>query len=262
MTVQSLVQAKASASGSSSNVPLAFTNAVTQGDLLVAAVAYTAPTGQPTISDTQTNTWVEVGAISSVYNGAMVTLILFWTLAGATGSCTVTANVSEITDPSSVWMVIGEFTGANSFAIYSGSLLGFGVNPPWDGSSLSDVIQATNPPLTTPTNALLIAVATTSQAEASPWQIDPLNNYFTMAAQSNGIALAFATDMYAGAPFCDMTPPRPILDRNPSDTSVQWCMLTAPFTTTILPPNFPNAVPAPNPINQFPPYPYEPYNEE
>lgn len=249
--IQNLVQAKASASGSSGSTNLTYTNSVVAGNLLILGVAYTALTGQPVVTDTQSNVWEEVGEIASVLNGNMVNLILFWALASASGSCEVSISLTA----TGVWMAIGEFSGANSLAIVSGSALGYGVNPPYDGSSLSNVIQAVNPPLTTPTNSLLIAVATTSNASAT-WKTDLDNNWLTIAAQGNGIVLAFATNMYAGAPFCDMEPPVPILDAN-GDTSAQWCMLTAPFTTSILQPNFPDTVPPPNPVFQYPPYPFQ-----
>lgn len=256
MAIQALVQARASAASSSSNQVLAFSSPVSQGDLLVAAVAWTSISGQPTLSDTQSNAWVEVGSVSSFLNGSMVSLSVFWTLASATGACTVTANVGAITNPTGVWLIIGEFTGANNLAIISGSALGFGVNPPYDGSMLNSKIQAVNPPLTTPTNSLMIAVATTSAGTAT-WSVSTENNWYTIAAQAGGIVLAFATNLYANAPFCDQTPPRPALNRS-GDSSTQWVMITAPFTTTAVPPELSNTnVPSVGPNFQYPHYPYD-----
>jgi hypothetical protein len=252
---QALVQALATASAGSTNRVLSFASNVTQGNLLVAAISYTSVSGQPTVSDTLSNNWTEVGAISSTLNGTLVTLILFWAQANAGGACTVTGGVSGITSPTGVWMVIGEFSGANSLAIISGSALGFGVNPPLGGGNLSSRIQATNPPLTTPTGALLIVVGTTGNGTAT-WTIDPQNNWYTLAAQGGGIVLAYTLNLYNGAPFCDMTPPTPMLNET-GDGSTQWVVLSAPFTTTALPPPL-------TPIEsfdiqrfQYPPYPYK-----
>jgi hypothetical protein len=261
---QNLIQALASSSGSNPNPSLTFSSPVTAGDLLVSAVAYTATSGipnVPAITDTQGNSWIEVGLVPAIYKGVVVNLVLFWTIARTTGSLTVNCSTATITSPSNVWMVIAEFSGANELAIISGSSLGYGVNPPYDGSSLSGTIQATNPPLTTPTGALLIAVATTYHATAS-WSVDPGNNWYSIAAQGGGIVLAYAKNMYINAPFCDMTPPRPILDRS-GDSSVHWVILTAPFTTNLIQPTFPNSnVPSPEPNFQYPSYPYDPNSQE
>ena len=251
---QALVQAKATASAGSTNRVLAFTNNVAQGNLLIAAVSYTSLSGQPAITDTLGNIWTEIGEISSFQNGTMVSLILFWTLATTGGADTVTASVSGITTPTNVWMAIGEFSGANELAIISGSSLGFGVNPPLGGGNQSAVIQATNAPLTTPTNALMIVAATTSQATAT-WSVDVQNNWYTIAAQGGGIVLAYATNLYANAPFCDLTPPIPILDRV-GDTSNQWVILTAPFTTTLTPTPQGNNESFDTQYFQYPKYPY------
>ena len=230
-TIQALIQAAATSPAGSTNRVLGFSQTVNQGDLLVAAVSWTAPTGQPTISDTQSNSWIEIGQIASILNGNMVSLILFWAVASASGANTVTASVAGITTPTNVWLAIAEFSGANSLAIISGSTLGYGVNPPLGGEGpQSGVIQATNPPLTTPTGALLVMAATTSAATAT-WSVDVQNNWFSIAAQGGGIVLAYALNLYTNAPFCDMTPPEPILDRS-GDSSTQWVALTAPFTTT------------------------------
>lgn len=261
-TTQALVQALANSSSGTTNRVLSFASNVSIGDLLVCAVAYTSPAGQPAITDTQSNTWTEVGEVSSLSapGGTLVNLILFWTIASATGSCTVTGSVAGITGPTNVWMVIGEFSGANELAIISGSTLGFGVNPPWDGSPLSTTIQAVHPPLTTPTNALMVVAATTGNSTAT-WSIDPNNNYYTIAAQSQGIVLAYATNMYAGAPFCDMTPPSPILDRT-GDTSAQWVILTAPFTSNASTTPQGNNESFDVQRNQYPEYPYGPAQQQ
>jgi hypothetical protein len=262
--MQTLIQAKASSTGSNVNPSLVFNNNVTAGDLLVAGVAYTGASGSPnvpSVSDTQNNTWHEVGLVPSVLNGIVVNLILFWTLASVTGPCTVNASTSTITTPSGVWLSIAEFSGASELAIISGSTLGYGVNPPYDGSSWSNKIQAVNPPLTTPSGALMIVVATTSNATAM-WSIGTNNNVYKIAAQGGGIVLAYAFNMYAGAPFCDLTPPKPHLQRS-GDTSIQWVILSAPFTTTFLAPIIPNSnVPAPMPNFQYPSYPYDPASQE
>ena len=262
--MQTLIQAKASSTGSNVNPSLVFNNNVTIGDLLLAGVAYTGASGSPnvpSISDTQNNSWHEVGLVPSVLNGNVVNLILFWTIANATGPCTISASTSTITMPSGVWLVIAEFSGANELAIISGSTLGYGVNPPYDGSSWSNKIQAVNPPLTTPTGALMIVIATTSNA-TSAWSVGTNNNVYKIAAQGGGIVLAYAFNMYAGAPFCDLTPPKPHLQRS-GDTSTQWVILSAPFTTTFLAPIIPNSnTPAPIPNFQYPSYPYDPASQE
>lgn len=258
-TSQNLVQAKASSVAASGNVSLTFASNVTAGDLLIAAVAYTAsPVGSPVISDTFTDNWVEVGVVSSILNGTMVNLMLFWTVAQSSGSCTVTANMSDVSGPTGVWLVIGEFNGANSLALISGSTLGYGVNPPFvsEQAPSSNVIQAINPPLTTPQGSLMIVVATTGNGSAT-WSVDVQNNWYSIAAQGGGIVLAYSTNMYSAAPFCDQQPPRPILDET-GDSSSQWVILTAPFTTTVLPPMFQELAntDVPQPFPQYPTYPY------
>jgi hypothetical protein len=257
-TVQGLAQAKATPTSVSSNPSLTFTNSVAKGDLLVAAFAYqSAALGVPVVTDTQSNVWTQVGQITSILSGSLVTLVLFWALASASGACTVSGSTSGIPTPSAIWMAVAEFTGANSLALISGSTLGFGVNPPIEGPE-SAIIQATNPPLTTPQGSLLVVAATTKNGTAT-WSVDAQNNWYSIAVQAGGIVLAFSPNMYSAAPFCDQQAPRPILDRT-GDSSEQWAILTAPFTTTILPPTFPltNAnEDTPQPYFQFPAYPYE-----
>lgn len=261
-TQQTFVQAKASASAGAGNVSLTYNSNVTQGNLLIAAASYQASLGTPTISDTQSNIWTEVGQVQSFLSGTGLNLILFYALAGATGSNQVTLNVSGVSGVSNVWLAVAEFSGANSLAIFSGSSLGYGLNPPYIGPQ-SSIIQAVNPPLTTPQGALLIAAATTNLGTAT-WSIDQQNNYLSIAAQGGGIVLAYGLNMFAGAPFCDMNPPEPILDRS-GDASVQWVIVTAPFTTTILPPTFPTTNAntfEPAPFPQFPEYPYTANTQE
>lgn len=249
---QGLIQAR-TVSGSS----LAYTNPVSQGNLLVCAIRWTGTVIQPTVSDNLSNTWTEVGVIASNENGVQLNLILFWALASSTGSCTVTAVTSGL---SSVWMALGEFSGANELAIISGSTLGFGVNPPLYAGNQSQVIQATNPPLTTPTGALLVVVATTGNATAT-WTVDSTNNWYSIAAQGGGIVIAYSLNLYNNAPFCDMTPPTPILNRT-GDASTQWIILSAPFTTTSQSPQL-NAVQAFDIFrDQYPPYPYGPAQQQ
>jgi hypothetical protein len=94
------------------------------------------------------------------------------------------------------------------------------------------------------------------------WSVGTNNNVYKIAAQGGGIVLAYAFNMYAVAPFCDLTPPKPHLQRS-GDTSTQWVILSAPFTTTFLAPIIPNSnVPAPMPNFQYPSYPYDPASQE
>lgn len=253
MASQSFGNAAVSAAGSTNRI-LAFPGNVTVGDPLVAAVAFQSVSGQPAITDTQGNTWAEIGQVDAFLNGVKLSLILFWTTALASGANTVTASVSGITTPSNVWLAIGEAMGVSGLAIISGSTLGYGMSPDYVGKQSSQV-QATNPPLTTPTGALLILAAAT-QAGTATWSIDPANNWYTIAVQAGGIVLAFALNLYVNAPFCDMNAPQPLLDKA-GDSSIQWVALTAPFTTTVAPPLADPSTDTPITQNlQYPKYPF------
>jgi len=252
MATQALVQARASASGSTDRV-LAYSSNVTQGNLLIAAVSFQSVSGQPAITDTQGNTWTEVGKVDAIVS-AKLGLIMFWAVANATGANTVTSSVAGITTPSNVWLALAEFSGASGLALISGSTLGYGFSPDFSGKTFN-AVQAANPPLVTPTGALLVVAATTLAGTAT-WTVDPANNWYMIAVQANGIVLAYALNLYVNAPFCDLNPPTPILDKS-GDGSTQWAILTAPFTTTIAPPLANPSTDTPIAQNlQFPKYPF------
>jgi hypothetical protein len=233
------IQGKASASaGSGTTDTLAYASNVKSGDMMIVGVAWTGTSAPPTISDTLVSTWAQAGQYAMTNaTPNTINLALFYALAPSAGANTITVTFgSSVTG---IWLVIAEFSNVLALQVIgnigsTGGNLGYGASI-YSGDGTSP-IKAQAPPKNTATGALLIMLATTSGATAT-WSLDPGGDpSYVIAAQSGGIVMTYQISSFSQAPYGQMSPPFPSIQRT-GDTSTQWLILVAPFQ--------PNGEPAP-----------------
>jgi hypothetical protein len=140
MTIAFVQEAHDYAFATRAPLNLAYGSNVTLGDLLLAFVDSNAALGTMTVTDTRSNTWNLLTAFGGGY-GAGGSCALFYAIANATGSCTVTFSRVANGNITQCIGQIAEFSGTALASVLDGSA----VSNTGNSSSPSATITTTGP---------------------------------------------------------------------------------------------------------------------